>query len=946
MDYPTHLGQPPVGIGLPVSEEQPAIEAADGAPAPPPGVFPTPDILARQAERRSRPWWPDRLLHTASAVAVMLLFVLWSGNIALGDRFGSLLGEGFRPAVESCREVLLTINGALASNRPWSFLLAGIPWLVLLLANLARRTGRLWSALLLGAPALFVVMEWDVKQGWWKWSWALGSVIAAAGLAFALLERWEWQSRPVDLDEQEPVWEWPRARAVLLLLLILLGSFAVRTIWVDQVPQQFDDDAKHDMRELVEEVFQQGHHPLWYFIKVRLFKTCDEPWYMMPTAYAFKYWGIGLTSVRMITVLFGLLTVWLWYLVLAWLFDRPFALTGTFLFGFLAYHVSYSRYGHTFHMPLVVILLVSLFAFRYLWERRLVWAFLAGLSAAWAPSFHLSALAAWFLLPAIVVPGWFTHRFRWRDMFLGALVMLVGLGIGMGPFLSNIEKHGYGRTARKGIIQTPLSEDLEYLQSKDPLANLKRNLHTITWRFFMHARQPGHLFIGGDKYFPKMDQRLLLYTMLMGLSFFGAGYCAARFGEERFRYFLLLMLCVPIPSLMSDPYFKRIIGLGLVHVGFTTVALLLLARYTYRVLPGRLRWTVGAAGLVLGVWYAMATTDGILRPQYNKKDTRYHFDFAEELSDLARREVQVIGMMSVSVEDAFIIWGSDYWRDPETDHIAAFPFRRLRNWGEFLPSLATTEPRRDRRLGIFVQLQQLPRNLEDDHRKFPPVFRGYWPRAAYTVKPEYELFELDKRDIREGWGLRAAAPLVEPQPVREIPPPIVEETLAADGSVAEVNLPDSGSDTDSAEPVPVAEAAPVVVLPQMFHNRPFGSWREETFPAELAGYLVIPRGDTYSFGIEGTVPVELLIGRSKQVMFPGGAGQPNLTRVAHFEPGVYEVRVRAATPEVAPFRLWWRYSKVRKGEPVPWSALYPPGFFEEHSLRDLFRTEYYPLVVR
>jgi len=832
-------------------------------------IFPQPQQKTRKIAYNEL----SRFLTSVIILLVVIFFTLmiaYSGYICRTDTYDQLVGDSWKDVLVSLGKLSQNID-LMLSNNPWiSLFILLIPFLLILTGLFLSKKPKIWSILLLATPFLFILIDTFKGKTFWPYAWKFAVIIIFFGFLFGVIEKKEIKRIKLSFVHKKMTWI---LVGVLLLLCLSLG-FTLRFIWVDEVPYFFDADATKDMYKLIDTVFVKNKSPLEYFKLRRMFQTRDEAWYMCLGGYAFKYWGISLLSIRMTTVLYGVFTLFLWYLLLAYHFDRKFALLGTTLLCILPIHVSYSRYGHTFHMTLIIFLLSSLFAYKLLDTNKLRYAIVTGFIVGWSYAFHLSVLAVFFLIPAILLSGWIQRKTQLKTIINHTWIMLVSACIASTMFWINFDKHNFGHTARKGVYETELSGKLYPVQRYPLGENLIRNFNLVK-QFFMRNNGPGSFIrggggkTGGQQYYPPTPVKPVQFSLLLGLVFFGLGYCLFHFKDERMRFFLWMTVFTPIPGLLSFPHDKRMLGFMLAFTGCLTISLLLFTRHLKTHLPSMFQW-VPSVFVSLIILTVFLNTVLIVFNPFKDPHKRFYFNYACYFDKLLHRDIHLYTDFNTKELNRHLLFHMETIRKSGGNRMDYYTKFRT------IPQLfySITKITKDKPIGIFLQ----------SFRKEANILKEFFPNNKFIKKRKYCYLEIDLSDKETIWGLRSG-------------------TQHKGRSQPELVFLNDGSRFDGIQ-----------------------------YPAVWEGILVMEGSrNRYQFRVQNANEVVMELGKHTFILGNDSKGNPIVSKEITFSECFYEIRLTQNDKPTKPITLSW---KTRKHgfKKVPWAAMYPSPTFKNNEV--------------
>ena len=223
----------------------------------------------------------------------------------------------------------------------------------------------------LAVAALAQALVWRPDSEWGRQLTAKGSVPMVLGwLLFALGGYLLWRSWKASEGEIAPL-QGPKEAPFWLELggfvLIVALAFGLRTYDLKNYPNGgFRDEGENGnvaIQLMNGEAVEGTGQKLPVYIEQN---TQNATGYFYPTALFFKTFGISITSVRYVSVVFGTLSVAAFYFLARWLFGAPLGLFLAAALAMLRWHLNFSRVGFLgmmtlfFEMPLFYLLMQGL----------------------------------------------------------------------------------------------------------------------------------------------------------------------------------------------------------------------------------------------------------------------------------------------------------------------------------------------------------------------------------------------------------------------------------------------------------------------------------------------------------------------------------------------------------------------------------------------------------
>ena len=651
------------------------------------------------------PFYLNMLLTIFVACCVMMT----AAYICKTDTRTATVLQSLDPVVEKIVDIYEIGSRWTESHLMITLTLLQIPFVFAVIA-LFRNSRRAWNLVLASTPLLFGFILLLKSNDWMRNPFIWSIIPIGAGLWYFL------RLKPENGSDSLHANDCSVRTAVILLPIIIALAFTIRIVRLDTLPKLMDGDAGDDMSCLIHKIFYEDQSPFRYFIVPRDFKTQDETWYMTMGALAFKYWGIGLLTIRMTTALYGVLTVALFYLLLSYGFGRGYGLIGAFLLAVMPLHASFSRYGHTFHMPLILFCLEGFFALKFIRSGRFRFAVLTGFVTGWTYAFHLSALAGLFVVPGFFISEWAIKKTSRKMIMKTIMCLLLGGIIGSFFFWIIIDEYHFSRTLTKGIAPTSVSKKLVSGQKSDPIQNLSRNFYGFCGHFWNRHHYQGYFFSGGDQYFVKSMDRLGFQIILIGFMVWGLGWILGNWRDPASRFFILMILCVPIPGLLSMSFPKRLLGFALIICGLTAISIREFFASWKAVISPRIRNVIvipALFGVLITLFHGV---DGVFNSP-NPSLLKYHYDYADAIAQDMEDGYFIILSCDPVCENIIELFTHQFIEDNGGNQKEFYKLIKLKHLYEVLSVLAEE----NRAVAIYVQQGNFQPEVEKNLIQFAQV---------------------------------------------------------------------------------------------------------------------------------------------------------------------------------------------------------------------------------
>ncbi len=182
---------------------------------------------------------------------------------------------------------------------------------------------------------------------------------------------------------------------ILLFTIILLIGIFFRVYMITEIPSGCYRDEGQNGNEalnILNEIELDGTKLPVYIDR----NTQNAAMYMYFIAVFFKFFGVGVLQIRLVSVVLAILTIPAFYFLLRYLFGVKIALIGSFLLAVLRWYVNFSRIGFLGVFTVFVFILILYFLYRAYKESRMGDFILLGFTMA----FSLYSYIAARLIPA------------------------------------------------------------------------------------------------------------------------------------------------------------------------------------------------------------------------------------------------------------------------------------------------------------------------------------------------------------------------------------------------------------------------------------------------------------------------------------------------------------------------------------------------------------------
>ncbi|MFC1625338.1 ArnT family glycosyltransferase [Patescibacteria group bacterium] len=257
-----------------------------------------------------------------------------------------------------------------------------------------------------------------------------------------------------------------------LIIILFIGSF-FRLWQLDSVPPGlYPDEAINGNN--AREALETGNYK-WFYLD----NNGREGLYINTIALSLKFFGNEPWAIRLVSTIFGILTILGLFLLTRKLFNDRIALFSSFFLAISFWHIIFSRIG--FRAIMAPFFLV--WAFYFLYSKRAV---LAGLL--FGLGFH--SYIGYRIAPLILaIPFWHLWKQKQKKIIIIFLISTFIAGLPLGWYFLNNPSDFFGRTSQISIFS-----------SESPLQNLGINIaKTFQMFFFIGDSNWRHNFSGAPQ---------------------------------------------------------------------------------------------------------------------------------------------------------------------------------------------------------------------------------------------------------------------------------------------------------------------------------------------------------------------------------------------------------------------------------------------------------------
>lgn len=343
---------------------------------------------------------------------------------------------------------------------------------------------------------------------------------AVAGLALLVALREPDMREKVDPLQEEPLkWYWE-----MLGLIIVLGvGFWLRYYMLDAMPYGIECDEAGGAHEALDVLEGKFH-------SVTVHPCGRQLFMLLPKVVAFHFLGIGSMGVRFASVVWGVLTILLMYLMGRHFFGARIALAVSALFAVSRWHIHFSRYGWSNTLMVLLIVAGYYFVVKGLSSRRKAYFFWAGIAFSLCVQTETAARLVPIICLGLLIYLCFTYKnffFRYGKQMLALVLGVWIAGAGIYIFWINKPHKLLRRVHEVSIFAEDANAPRDVIKSF--LMSAKLSLTQLNWHGDYRRRHNGGL--SGE---PVADR----WTAIL----FVLGFAYSLYYWKRLRYFLPLLI--------------------------------------------------------------------------------------------------------------------------------------------------------------------------------------------------------------------------------------------------------------------------------------------------------------------------------------------------------------------------------------------------------------------
>ncbi|MCX8094210.1 MAG: PA14 domain-containing protein [Candidatus Goldbacteria bacterium] len=527
-----------------------------------------------------------------------------------------------------------------------------------------------------------------------------------------------------------------RIEFFILFLIILIGIF-FRTYMIKDIPAGCYRDEGQNGNEainIMNGVVLDGTSLPVYIERW----TQNAAMYMYFVAASFKFFGIGVLQIRLVSIIFGILCIPAFYFLLRYLYGVRLALIGAFLIATLRWHVNFSRIGFLGILTVFFVILCIYFAWKVYKERKIFDFIMLGIVTALSLYTYLASR----LIPvAIFIFGLYIlfkdfkfYKNNWKKILIGlAAFFIVGL-----PLFEYAVKHPQYFTSRQSAVSIFNLEMLReiggrYVEKDGQPKHWTKLYIENVWRTLMMFNWSGD---GNPRHNYALKPMLDFITGI----FFVAGFMVILFKIFNPLNFLLFSFFISMiqAGLLSteSPQAYRTIGLIPVVLAISMIGFKVL----YHAMEDLLRKNNNKVFTFIVLFL-------LLISGYENYE-KYFTGFANNPGSWAEfsSDEYSMGRYVHSLGDSYIAIIDPAWMNSYTYKFATYPYKNSVEFSpsEWIPIKAKVEKN-------FVYI------LDDEYLPLVPVLKSMYPNGKYSdfrhkfhkEKILYFTYEVPYEDVKK-----------------------------------------------------------------------------------------------------------------------------------------------------------------------------------------------------
>lgn len=623
--------------------------------------------------------------------------------------------------------------------------------------------------------------------------------------------------------------------------------------------------------------------------------TQNAAMYMYFIAASFKFFGIDVLQIRLVSVVMGILCVPAFYFMIRHFFGPRMAIIGGLLIAVLRWHVNFSRMGFLGILTVLLFILIMYFAYRSYKGRRQSDMVLFGVTLALSLYTYLAARLipiglAFFMIYLVFYDRAFYTK-NWKKMLIAlAAFLVVSL-----PMIMYAAKNPSNFTSRQSTVSIFNKEMLREIggryvekDGRTPKAWEQLYLDNVKRTLLMF----NHLGDGNPRHNVHTTPMLDFVTGI----FFFLGFFYALWNWKKPLYFMMLVLFASMlqAGLFSteSPQAYRTIGEIPLALFFALAAASLL----YRVV----RENFGKKAVIPLIAAAVAALSYAGYQNYEQ----YFIKFYNNPGSWAEFSVDEyeMGKYVQGLGDDWVAIVEGSWVNSYTFKFATYPFK---NYVEFNPS--EWIPIQTKVVKNFTYV------LDDSYLPLLPVLQRMYPNSKYKDARHkffkenimYFTLEVPYSDVKKQQDAPKKNGLLGQY---------YRDNIRKENRVEAVKLSNHWQ----------GKPAKTVLDPFILFN-----WTLDPlmgpFSVKWTGRLKLDRAGTYEFITKSNDYSDLFIDGKQVIKNPGGGGGLNPVSVKlNLSAGYHDIMLRYyESVQYSKMQFWWRAPGMEKEEVVPSEILFP-----------------------
>ncbi len=541
-------------------------------------------------------------------------------------------------------------------------------------------------------------------------------------------------NKRVDIGKDEKIDK--KIEIIILLVIVLIGIF-FRSYMINEVPAGCYRDEGQNGNEainIMNGVVLDGTSLPVYIERC----TQNAAMYMYFVAVSFKFFGIDVLQIRLVSIVFGVLCIPAFYFLLRYIFGVRLALLGAFLIAVLRWHVNFSRIGFLGILTVFFVILCLYFAWRVYKEQKLFDFILLGI----VTSLSLYTYLASRLIPVgffifmlfILIKDFKFYTKNWKKILIALIAFLI---VGL-PLFEYAIKHPQYFTSRQSAVSIFNLEMLReiggrYVEKNGQPKHWTKLYIENVWRTIMMFNWSGD---GNPRHNYALKPMLDFTTGI----FFVIGFLIMLFKLFNPLNFLLFSFFISMlqAGLLSTESPQAYRTIGLIPV------VLILAIIGFQTIYDSIKQQFIKQAEIIFLSSALLIVFFTGYENYDK----YFNGFAKNPGSWAEfsSDEYSMGKYVHSLGDSYIAIIDPAWMNSYTFRFATYPYK---NYVEFSPSEWIPIKAKVEKNFTYI--------LDDDYLPLVPVFKSMYPNGKYSdfrhkffkEKVLYFTYEVPYEDVKK-----------------------------------------------------------------------------------------------------------------------------------------------------------------------------------------------------